>query len=114
MVEDLRIQSKVYQLLQWLLPKSEKFPRFYRTTLTKRLMDAALVLHESIAAATSFTGSQRYKLLLQADSSLNIIRIYLRLISDWQWLSLSQYEHVSGIVAEIGRMLGAWIKRQKP
>ena len=111
MTQDLRIQSRIYDLLQWLLPKSERFPKIYRTTLTQRIMDAALDLNEAIGYAISAQGRAREQRLRQADAALTHLRVYLRLAFDWRWLNLSQYEHVSRIVAEIGRLLGAWLKR---
>ncbi len=113
MTEDLRIQTAVYQLLQWWLPKTERFPRVYRTTLTQRTMDAALDMHDSIASAVVFNGKTRHAYLRGADAALNRLRQYVRLITDWQWLSLSQYEYVSEMLAGIGSMLGAWIKSMK-
>jgi hypothetical protein len=47
--------------------------------------------------------------LAEADGTLNILRVYLRLAHRWRWLSDGQYEHVSRMVAEIGRLLGGWI-----
>ncbi|NIU56801.1 MAG: diversity-generating retroelement protein bAvd family protein, partial [Phycisphaerae bacterium] len=38
---------------------------------------------------------------------------YLRLAVRWNWLSGGQYQHVAAIVAEIGRLLGGWIKTVK-
>jgi len=34
----------------------------------------------------------------------------LRVAHRWHWLTDGQYEHVSRLVAEIGRLLGGWIK----
>ena len=48
-----------------------------------------------------------------ADAQLGKIRLYLRLAHEWQWLSSGQYEHVSRMVAEIGKLLGGWIKQTK-
>lgn len=45
-----------------------------------------------------------------ADTALNRLRLYSRLAHHWQWLSEGQYAHVSAQVAEIGRLLGGWIK----
>ena len=42
---------------------------------------------------------------------LRRVSVYLRLAHDWRWLSDGQHEHVSRMVAEIGRLLGAWLKR---
>ena len=32
----------------------------------------------------------------------------------WRWLSDGRYQHVSAQVAEIGRLLGGWIKQAGP
>ncbi len=111
MTDNLRIQTKIYDLLQWLLPKAERFPKLYRSTLTQRLMDAALNLNEAVANAISLQGMLRKQQLQSADASISHLRIYLRLIHEWRWLNFGQFEHVSKIVVEIGRMLGAWLKR---
>jgi hypothetical protein len=49
--------------------------------------------------------------LRQADVHLNKVRLYLRLVHQWGWLSRGQYEHVSRMVAEIGRLLGGWMQQ---
>ena len=49
--------------------------------------------------------------LAEADAALNVLRLYLRLAHRWHWLSDGQYEHVSRLVAEIGRLLGGWIRQ---
>jgi len=104
------IFTRTYDLLHWLLPKSERFPKLYRSTVTQRLMDATLDFQESLLEAQTYEGKIRLRHLKQADAHLNKLRLYLRLIHQWGWLSLSQYEHVSRMVAEIGRLLGGWIK----
>jgi len=35
----------------------------------------------------------------------------LRLAHRWHWLSDGQYEHVSRMVAEIGKLLGGWMRQ---
>jgi len=51
MAEDMVIFTRTFDLLEWLLPKSERFPRAYRFTATQRLMDAALDLQEALVEA---------------------------------------------------------------
>jgi hypothetical protein len=41
---------------------------------------------------------------------LTKLRLYLRLAHRWQWLNDGQYEHVSRMVAEVGKLLGGWVK----
>jgi len=74
-------------------------------------MNAALDLPEQLLEAQSRRGAARRESLAQADASLNKLRLYLRLAHSWRWLSDGQYEHVSRMVAEIGRLLGGWIRQ---
>jgi len=113
MAEPLVIQSRMFDLLLWLLPKVEKFPKAYRFTLTQRLMDSTLDLQDALAAAETSRAQARYRALSAADRHLVRLRIYLRLVHQWQWLSNSQYEHVSRMVLEIGRLLGGWLKTEQ-
>ncbi|MBN8499435.1 hypothetical protein [Accumulibacter sp.] len=53
----------------------------------------------------------RMAALRKADFALSRLRLYLRLAHQWRWLNTGQYEHVSGLVAEIGRLLGGWLKQ---
>lgn len=110
MAEEMVILSRMFDLLAWLLPKGEHFPRAYRLTVTQRLMDAALDLQEHLFDAQTRRGARRLESLQAADAALARLRLYLRLAHQWQWLSPGQYEHVSVKVAEIGRLLGGWTK----
>lgn len=104
------ILTRTFDLLTWLLPKAETFPKTYRHTLTQRLLNAALDFQESLFHAHSQTGTTRAKHLRAADAYLNTLRLYLRLAHHLKWLNDGQYEHVSRMVAEIGRLLGGWMK----
>ncbi len=104
------ILTRTFDLLTWLLPKAEQFPRLYRSTVTQRLMNSALDFQEALFEAQSQGGTTRQKHLRQADAALNKVRLYLRLAHHWRWLNDGQYQHVSTIVVELGRLLGGWIK----
>jgi 23S rRNA-intervening sequence protein len=110
MAEEMIILTRTFDLLAWLLPKLERFPRLYRQTVMQRLMDAALDFQETLFEAQSQGGSTRQRHLRQADAALNKLRLYLRLAHHWHWLNDGQYQHVSAMVAELGRLLGGWMK----
>jgi hypothetical protein len=110
MSNDMIILTKTFDLLAWLGPRVEKFPKGYRFTVSERLMNAALDFQETIFDAQSQGGTTRQKLLRAADAHLNKLRLYLRLAHQWKWLNDGQYNHVSRMVAEIGRLLGGWLK----
>ncbi len=104
---------KTFDFLAWLVPATNHFPRLHRQTITRRLLDAALDFQECVLEANSRRGAARLERLTAADAHLDKVRIYLRLAHRWQWLSLGQYEHASRLVAELGRLLGGWLKTTK-
>jgi hypothetical protein len=110
MAEQMIILTRTFDLLSWLLPKADGFPKLYRSTVTQRLMGAALDFQEALYDAQSQGGSTRQKHLREADAALNKLRLYLRLAHHWHWLNDGQYRHVSATVAELGRLLGGWMK----
>jgi hypothetical protein len=111
MAEEMVVLSRVFDLLAWLLPKAERFPRIYRTTVTQRLMDAALDVQERLFDAQGRRAARRLEALQAADAALAKLRLYLRLAHHWRWLNDGQYRHVSQMVAEVGRLLGGWLKQ---
>lgn len=112
-MEDMVIFTRTHELLSWLLPRSMKFPASQRFVVTKRLQDAALDFQETLFLANAHAGRQRLAHLLDADAHLNKLRLYLRLVHQWEWLTAGQYEHASKLVAEVGRLLGGWLKQTR-
>jgi hypothetical protein len=110
MIDDMIILTRTYDLLDWLVPKTERFPKLYRNTITQRLMDSALDFQEALFEAQSQGGTTRQKHLRSADAALNKLRLYLRLAHRWQLLNNGQYQHVSRLVTELGNLLGGWMR----
>jgi four helix bundle protein len=109
--QEMVIFTRTFDLLDWLLPATNHFPRAHRHTLTRRLLDAAFDLRERLEEANLRRGPARRERLERADEALTKIRVYLRLAARWQWLSPGQYRHVAALITEIGRLLGGWIKQ---
>jgi hypothetical protein len=102
--------AKTFDFISWLLRRAESFPRAQRFVVTYRLQNAALDFQELIVDAESFRGGARLERLKMADAALNKVRLYLRLCREWGWLNSSQYEHAAKMIAEMGKLLGGWIK----
>lgn len=83
MSSEMVIFTRTYDLLNWLLPKAERFPKIYRSTVTQRLMDAALDFQEAILSAQVYGDKIRLRHLKEADAHLNKVRLYLRLAHQW-------------------------------
>jgi len=108
--QEMPIFTRTFDFLTWLLPATNNFPRAHRNSATKRLLDAAFNLRERLEEANIRKDAARQERLERADEALSLVRLYLRLAVKWKWLSDGQYQHVSAMVAEIGRLLGGWKK----
>ncbi len=103
---------KSYDFLLWLLPQTHRFPRVYRFSLTERLVASALNMHGAFIAAGKYRGRTRKTHLLQADVFLEEVRHWLRLSRDLDMLTPRRYAHAVQGLTEIGRLLGAWLKKE--
>lgn len=99
-----------YDLLKWLLAHTVTFPKTQRFLLAKRIEDAALGFHAHIIRAGKPGGSGQD--LREADIELTKLRLYLRLAMDMHLLGIGQYEHVSRMVDEVGKLLGGWLRNR--
>lgn len=104
---------RCHDLLKWLLQVMQHFPRSQRFVLAARIQDRAFELQESLLAAGTRTGDARRRHLEAADLALSHLRHHLRLSLDMGWLSMGQYEHVSRMSDEVGRLLGGWIRKER-
>jgi len=102
------IFARTYDLLRWLIPATVKFPRHQRFVLADAVQRTALGFQERLIEAAR--ADRPLPHLQRADTELAKLRTYLRLCCDLRFLSDGQYEHVSRLVAEAGRLLGGWIK----
>lgn len=103
------IFTRSYELLQWLIPATIKFPRQQRFVLAAAVQKSALELHERLIEAAKAEDPLWF--LQQAEISLTKLRFYLRLCRDLNLLQVGPYEHVSRMVNEVGKLLGGWIKK---
>jgi hypothetical protein len=78
--------------------------------LAERIGDVAMDFYELILEAA--LTSEKAALLAQADLTLAKLRFYIRLSKDLKFLSPQQYAHCGRLIAEVGRLLGGWIKKQ--
>lgn len=108
-MKDSPIFVRVYDLLLWLIPAVERFPRGQRPLLGRAVQEAALALQEQLTRA-ALDGDPE-QALRRADVELALLRTRLRLCYDLRLISLGQYEHVGRQIAEIGKLLGGWRRR---
>jgi len=102
---------RTHDLMLWLIPQVQKFPRPHRFGLAEHIQGLALDFQDSLVAAGKSKLEERRIYLHKADIQLEQLRTSIRIVQDLNILTLRQYEHVSRLMAETGRLLGAWIKQ---
>ena len=111
-VQDPRPQSplfvKTYDLMLWLIPRTLAFPKSQRGVLARRVQVQLCCFYETLVDAGLSDDPLPH--LCQADAILTKLRTYLRLSRDLQLLSVKQYGYASQQVAQVGRLMGGWLK----
>jgi hypothetical protein len=102
------VVTKAYDLVLWLLPKAETFPRSYRFSVGERVVAHGLDLLLALVEA-AYTANKA-SLLQQANTRVNGLRYLLRLAKDLRLLTVDSYAFAAERLEEIGRMVGGWQK----
>jgi len=108
-MEESPIFTKTYDLLLWLIPATLKFPKDQRFVLAKRIQDTVFDFQETLVAAGM--NIEKAHNLQIADVRLRQLQVYIRLSLDMKFITIKQYEHVSRMTVEIGKILGGWRKK---
>jgi len=103
------IFTKTTDFIIWLLDHTEKFPKSERFRMGKRLEDSVFLFYELLIEATRSTKRKR-QLLIQADVELEKLRLYIRMSQQRKLTGISQYYFAAGVLVEIGKLLGGWLK----
>lgn len=103
------IFTKTYDFLLWIGQHVARFPKSERFRLAQRIEHSAYAFYDQILMAARHS-EQRHERLTCADDELARLRVYLRLAKDHGFSSMRQYQHASGSIVEIGKLLGGWLK----
>ena len=99
-----------HDLLEWLVPHLEGWPRPQRFLLARQTLDSATAFYRLLLRARKVEGAARAEMLLQADVELETLKAMLRLGHERRYMSLGQYQHISAMLLNIGQQLGGWRK----
>jgi hypothetical protein len=99
---------KTYDLLLWLIPQLEKFPKSQRYLLGDRIETRLLDVMDLLVRAAYTRNKTQF--LRDANLTIEQLRYLVRLVKDLRYLSLKGYEFVSKNLNEIGAEIGGWLK----
>ena len=104
--------DRAYELWLWLEGRVQDFPTAQKHQLGRRILDGAIDAMDALLQATySPRGSaERPRALHHANHRLALVRLLLRGARERRLLSIDQHEHAAKQVAELGTMVGAWLR----
>ena len=108
---ELPIIQATMDLIQWFVPLLNRLPRDHRFALGDRLVQGLYDLLEGLVAARYATA--KLERLEPLNARLDLLRLQIRLLHNFQLIDDRRYEHVARLVEEVGRQLGGWISQQR-
>lgn len=107
-MEELKILQKTFDMMNYAYPALAQYPKGEKFALVadiKRCMD--VILERIIEANKKY---YKKTTLQDLDVEVEKLKAYIRLSYNLGFLPSKKYEMWSGLVVEIGRMVGGWIK----
>jgi four helix bundle protein len=111
MLQDLIIFQKTYDLILWLYPAVNKFPKSQRFILGQQIENTILEILKGIIEAN--VECQKIVYLKKISVELDKLRILIRLSKDLRFINIRQYGFAADKINEIGKMLGGWMNSYK-
>ncbi|MDX1655712.1 MAG: diversity-generating retroelement protein Avd, partial [Candidatus Competibacteraceae bacterium] len=103
-----RAVQACHELLAWLIPHLDKFPRARRFTLGERLETGLIAVLESLVEAAY--SRDKSAALVRANRQLEVNRHLWRLAFELQVIPSQRYEHGIRLMEDLGRQIGGWIR----
>jgi len=101
------VVTRVYDLILWLLPKLEKFPRSQKFLLGDRIETALFEILEFLIEA-NYCQKNRAEILVKINLKLDILRFLMRIAKDMRYVDFKAFEYQARLIDEVGRMVGGW------
>jgi hypothetical protein len=108
--KEITALTKTYDLLLWIVPQLEKFPKSQRFLLGDRIESRLLDIMDLLIRA-AYT-KDKAQILKDANLALEQLRHLVRLVKDLRYLSVKKYEFASKSINQMGAEIGGWLKSQ--
>lgn len=99
-----------HDLLLWLIPLLDQFPRNRRFTLGEKIENRLLTVLELLTSAAY--RSNKPPLLRRANQDLAVVRHLWRLAYELKVIPVNRYEHGGRLIQGVGQQVGGWLRSQ--
>lgn len=97
-----------HNLLIWLIPLLDNFPRNRRFTLGERL-EASLIEILELLVEAAYAKTKR-DVLRRTNLRLAVVRHLWRMAHELQTISTKRYAHGAQLLEDLGKQIGGWLK----
>ena len=107
---DIPIFKRAYDLYKLFYGYRDSITKQDRRTIWQRSENIILDILEGILLASQTHRAEKLPILEKVSLKVNFLRVFLRLMKEVKTIDNKKYTALEGLVDEIGRMLGGWIK----
>lgn len=109
--EQLPLYLKINQLIKFLYAGVRNFPKQYKYTLGKNILNLSWQCLDLVLEANAIPGKEKQEKILELSVSFDKLKIRLRMAQELNLISPGQFVHIQTYYAkEIGAMVGGWQK----
>ena len=110
---DTPIFKKTYDLFKEFYAFELDFPKKDRYTLGQKCENCILEVLDGLMVAAQSPKDKKLQVLENVSNKLDMLKVFIRLLSDLKILNEKRYIYCQGYIQEIGKMLGGWIKSSR-
>jgi len=111
MLKNFKIYTKMMEVLLWIFPKVNTFPKKQRFVLGQQIENSGLeILRLIIQANNEKNIARKLKHLENMNTELDILRSLLRISQEIKFMNAKSLGYIITQIDEVGRMGGGWAK----
>jgi four helix bundle protein len=107
----MKVTQKYVDMAKYVYIVLKSFPRSEKYTLAADIRQALWGAGRLLERASVIPGKiEKLRLLEQADMTITELKFLFRMGMEMEFVPLNKYQNFCGMVTEVGRMLGGWLK----
>lgn len=109
--QKLPLYLKLYQFLKFLYKTTRSFPREYKYTLGKDILNLTWRCLDLVLEANILPHEEKYPKILKLSIVFDQLKVRLRMAQEMDLISERQFSHIqTNYIKEIGEMIGGWLR----
>jgi len=107
--QKLPLYLKLYQFLKFLYEVTRNFPKQYKYTLGKDILNLTWRCLDLVLEANALSREEKHPKILKLSLAFDQLKIRLRMAQEIDLISKRQFSYIqTNYVKEIGEMIGGW------